>query len=120
LTVSVDHMGAPIKVSFFGGVKNGCVCEPDKTDDDVLCVASMDDLFAHKLKVIHDRAEVDAPCRRRIPGLRRWRRRPFFAGFEPMRRGSHSGGRRLLEDHSVELRCGSRLVIRLAQEAAAK
>ena len=58
LTVSVDYMGAPIKLSFFGGVKNGCVCEPDKTDDDVLCVASMDDLFAHKLKVIHDRAEA--------------------------------------------------------------
>lgn len=57
LTVSVDHIGAPIKLSFFGGVKNGCVCEPDKTDDDVLCVASMDDLFAHKLKVIHDPAE---------------------------------------------------------------
>jgi hypothetical protein len=49
--------GAPIKLSFFGGVKNGCVCEPDKADDDVLCVASMDDLFAHELKVIHDRAE---------------------------------------------------------------
>jgi hypothetical protein len=58
LTVSVDYMGAPIKLSFFGGVKNGCVCEPNKTDDDVLCVASMDDLFAHKLKVIHDRAEA--------------------------------------------------------------
>jgi hypothetical protein len=58
LTVSIDYMGAPIKLSFFGGVKNGCVCEPDKTDDDVLCVASMDDLFAHKLKVIHDRAEA--------------------------------------------------------------
>ena len=58
MTVSVDYMGAPIKLSFFGGMKNGCVCEPDKTDDDVLCVASMDDLFAHKLKVIHDRAEA--------------------------------------------------------------
>ena len=58
LTVSVDYMGAPIKLSFFGGVKNGCICEPDKTDDDVLCVASVDDLFAHKLKVIHDRAEA--------------------------------------------------------------
>lgn len=34
LTVSVNHMGAPIKVSFFGGVKSGCVCKPDKTDDD--------------------------------------------------------------------------------------
>jgi hypothetical protein len=57
LTVSVNYMGAPIKLSFFGGLKNGCVCEPAKTDDDVLCVASRDDLFAHKLKVIHDRAE---------------------------------------------------------------
>ena len=57
LTVSIDHVGEPIKLSFFGGLKNGCVCEPDKADNDVLCVASMDDLFAHKLKVIHDRAE---------------------------------------------------------------
>ena len=57
MTVSIDHVGEPIKLSFFGGLKNGCVCEPDKTDDDVPCVASMDHLFAHKLKVIHDRAE---------------------------------------------------------------
>lgn len=57
LTISVNHMGEPIKISFFGGLKCGCVCEPDKTADEVLCVASIDDLFAHKLKVIHDRAE---------------------------------------------------------------
>ena len=57
LTVSVTLDGAPIKLSFFGGIRNGCVEKPDKTDDDVICVASMDDLFAHKLKVIHDRAE---------------------------------------------------------------
>lgn len=57
LTVSIDHMDVPIRMSFFGGLTFGCVREPDKTDDDVLCVASMDDLFAHKLKVIHDRAE---------------------------------------------------------------
>jgi hypothetical protein len=57
LTVSVNYMGAPIKLSFFGGWKNGCIREPGKTDDDVLCVASMEDLFANKLKVIHDRAE---------------------------------------------------------------
>ena len=27
------------------------------TDDAVLCVASLDDLMGHKLKVVHDRAE---------------------------------------------------------------
>ena len=58
LTVSVVHAGSPIKISFFGGFGNGCVREPDKTDDGVLCVASLDDLFSHKLKVIHDRAEA--------------------------------------------------------------
>ena len=57
LTVSVTRVDGPIKVSFFGGISTGCVMESDKTNDGVICVASMDDLFAHKLKVIHDRAE---------------------------------------------------------------
>lgn len=56
LTVSVKR-SAPIKISFFGAIKNGCVTKPSKTDDSVACIASLDDLFAHKLKVIHDRAE---------------------------------------------------------------
>ncbi|MCL2713535.1 MAG: hypothetical protein FWD68_02790 [Alphaproteobacteria bacterium] len=43
-------------LSFFGGMKWGYVTAPDKADDTLLCVASMDDLFAHRLKVIHDRA----------------------------------------------------------------
>ena len=57
MTVSIDVAGDPIKVSFFGGMAIGCVREPEETDDRVMCVASLDDLFAHKLKVIHDRAE---------------------------------------------------------------
>lgn len=56
LTVSL-RQSLPIKVSFFGAIKNGCVSAPSRTDDNVACIASMDDLFAHKLKVIHDRAE---------------------------------------------------------------
>jgi predicted nucleotidyltransferase len=46
-----------VKISFFGGLKVGRVAKPDKTDDEVACVASLEDLLAHKLKVIHDRAE---------------------------------------------------------------
>jgi Nucleotidyl transferase AbiEii toxin, Type IV TA system len=57
LTVSSILDGHPIKLSFFGGIENGCVSRPDRTDDGIACVASLDDLFAHKLKVIHDRAE---------------------------------------------------------------
>jgi predicted nucleotidyltransferase component of viral defense system len=57
LTVSILQDENPIKLSFFGEIKNGCVSAPDRTDDHVLCVASLEDLFAHKLKVIHDRAE---------------------------------------------------------------
>lgn len=56
LTVSLPR-STPIKVSFFGAIRNGCVSKPDKTHDHVTCIASLDDLFAHKLKVIHDRAE---------------------------------------------------------------
>ncbi|MTJ80508.1 MAG: nucleotidyl transferase AbiEii/AbiGii toxin family protein [Telmatospirillum sp.] len=49
--------GRPVKLSFFGGLKTGCVASPEITDDGVMRVASLDDLFAHKLKAIHDRAE---------------------------------------------------------------
>lgn len=47
----------PVKLSFFGGLSYGCVAQPEMTDDGVACVASLDDLFAHKLKAVHDRAE---------------------------------------------------------------
>ena len=46
-----------VKVSFFGGLKFGRVGEPSLTRDGVLEVASMDDLLAHKLKVILQRPE---------------------------------------------------------------
>ena len=46
-----------VKVSFFGGLKFGRVGEPLLTRDGVLEVASLDDLMAHKLKVILLRPE---------------------------------------------------------------
>lgn len=47
-----------VKVSFFGGLSFGRVGEPAFTDDQVLQVASLDDLMATKLKVILQRAEA--------------------------------------------------------------
>jgi hypothetical protein len=46
-----------VKVSFFGGIAHGRVGEPRATDDDVLQVASLDDLMATKLKTILQRIE---------------------------------------------------------------
>jgi hypothetical protein len=56
LTVSVETGAGAVKLSFFGGLKCGRIGEPDRTDDAVVCVASLKDLLAHKLKVVHDRA----------------------------------------------------------------
>lgn len=47
-----------IKVSFFGLPGFGRVEPPDSTDDGILCVASIVDLMATKLKVILQRAEA--------------------------------------------------------------
>jgi len=47
-----------VKVSFFGTIQFGRVGIPDRTDDGVLQVASLDDLMATKLKVILQRAEA--------------------------------------------------------------
>ena len=46
-----------VKLSFFCGLKFGRVGEPLVTNDGVMQVASLDDLMAHKLKVILQRAE---------------------------------------------------------------
>lgn len=46
-----------VKVSFFGGMPFGRVGEPLLADDGVLRIASLDDLMAHKLKVILQRSE---------------------------------------------------------------
>lgn len=38
-----------VKLSFFGGIRFGCVQEPEMTEDGVLCVASVLDIMATKL-----------------------------------------------------------------------
>lgn len=60
LTFLVSDTGEnrePVKISFFGAVDFGRVGEPDLTKDGVLCVASLADLMATKVKVILRRAE---------------------------------------------------------------
>lgn len=47
-----------VKVSFFGGIDFGRVGVPERTDDGVLLVASLDDLMATKVKVVLQRAEA--------------------------------------------------------------
>jgi hypothetical protein len=47
-----------VKISFFGGIGFGRVNHPLQTCDDVLLVASLDDLMATKLKATLDRAEA--------------------------------------------------------------
>ena len=46
-----------VKLSFFGGLRFGRVGDPHLTTDGVTEVASLQDLMAHKLKVILQRAE---------------------------------------------------------------
>ena len=60
LTVSVPVIAdePPVKLSFFGGLAFGRVGTPDLTRDGILQVASLDDLLAHKLKVVLQRAEA--------------------------------------------------------------
>jgi hypothetical protein len=56
LVVSVGRR-SPVKVSFFGGLSFGRIGDPVLTADGVAEVASLEDLLAHKLKVILQRAE---------------------------------------------------------------
>jgi hypothetical protein len=46
-----------VKVSFFGGMSCGRIGDPLLCDDGVTQIASLDDLMAHKLKVILQRSE---------------------------------------------------------------
>ena len=57
LTISTPRAEsvAPVKVSFFGDIDMGRVGHPQQTDDGVVWVASMLDLFATKLKVLLQR-----------------------------------------------------------------
>jgi hypothetical protein len=56
LTVSVVR-GAPIKVSFFGGLSFGQVGEPELSEDGVLAVASLLDIGGLRSSVVQVRAE---------------------------------------------------------------
>lgn len=47
-----------VKVSFFGGLRFGRYGHPQTTADDVLSVASLEDLLATKIKVVHQRSEA--------------------------------------------------------------
>lgn len=60
LTLSVtlpNHPDHPVKVSFFGGLTMGRIGMPERTEDGVILAASLPDLLATKLKVIHQRLE---------------------------------------------------------------
>lgn len=50
--------GHPVQISFFGGITNGRVGEPQYTDDENMLVASLADLMAFKVKVILQRVEA--------------------------------------------------------------
>jgi hypothetical protein len=58
LGVLAEMPSGPVKVSFFGGIGFGRVNDPLATRDDILLVASLDDLMATKLKATLDRAEA--------------------------------------------------------------
>lgn len=47
-----------VKVSFFGGIGFGRVGAPERTEDGVLLIASLEDLMATKVKVVLQRAEA--------------------------------------------------------------
>ena len=57
LTVSTTWADRPhpVKLSFFGGIDTGRVGDPEQTDDGVLRVASLLDLFGAKLEVLLQR-----------------------------------------------------------------
>jgi len=53
-----DALSGHIKLSFFGAIGFGRVGVPELTEIGTLCLASLDDLMATKLKVILQRAEA--------------------------------------------------------------
>jgi len=48
----------PVKMSFFGGLSFGRVGNPTRMAENGLALASLDDLFGHKLKVLLQRVEA--------------------------------------------------------------
>lgn len=57
LTLRIDR-GGPVKVSFFGGLTLGQIAKPDAVASQRFGIASLEDLFAAKLKVVWQRAEA--------------------------------------------------------------
>jgi len=55
---SPSGQGGFVNVSFFGGIEIGRVGVPQKTDEGVMLVASLDDLMATKVKVLLQRVEA--------------------------------------------------------------
>jgi hypothetical protein len=80
-----------VKLSFFGAIHFGRMGQPQFTEDGVVCVASLDDLMATKLKVILQRAEskdyqdITAMLRAGadLPGGLAAARALFGPGFQP-------------------------------------
>ncbi len=58
LTVLVGQDDRRVKISFFGGLGLGRLSDPRRTPDGAIDVATLQDLLAHKLKVIPQRVEV--------------------------------------------------------------
>lgn len=58
LSTLAGQSESPVKISFFGPIRTGRVGVPQLTDDGVLAVASPDDLFATKVKVLLQRIEM--------------------------------------------------------------
>jgi hypothetical protein len=56
LTVLLERAG-PVKISFFGDIRIGCIDPPETTEDRVLQVASLIDLAGTKMKVLLQRVE---------------------------------------------------------------
>ena len=57
-TFLVSATEEPVKISFFGGIDHGRVGEPRWTEDQIVQVASLDDLMATKVKTIMQRIEA--------------------------------------------------------------
>jgi len=57
-TYPLGHNERPVKLSFFGGLRFGRVGTPTFTDKKEIRLASLDDLFGHKLKVLLQRVEL--------------------------------------------------------------
>jgi hypothetical protein len=58
LTAGEENDSHRVKLSFFGGFAFGRLKDPERTPDGVLEIASLQDLLAHKLKVLLQRVEM--------------------------------------------------------------